>query len=255
MASFCLKYLYLDFESNNFHDICENIKNSLSDDFVVSHSERVMLIVLQKRRLFTHGVDTLSSLIGTHVKCIKEKSVCMCKPFYEKHCQGKNVVYYGRAKHILEKKMLCINELPTLSKNIVLKLDKEMLKRHYYIYSEKVDNWMSKYASKIVSTENASYVRSLSNWQSVKENVNFLVFEEYCTARRLPLHVLFLLTSGNGNSFEGRKIGSSTSYIPRNDVQLVIFSNYHPSCIYKHMTDHDWLKFESRFFIINMKKL
>ena len=113
-----------------------------------------------------------------------------------------------------------------------------MKKKHYYIYSRAPNYGKSIMAYGLRQHLNADVVTDPNNFEGVRENAQFLIFDEYGLQRKLKLDHLKLLTCGNGSFFGGNRKTAGASYVPRDDVQIIILSNVHLYEIYADVWDN-----------------
>ena len=100
-------------------------------------------------------------------------------------------------------------------------------RKHYFFYSKRPGYGKTSFLKACLQLFNASVVNDLHNWANVKEDAQFLLIDEYGHQRRLKIEDLTALTSGVANSIAGIKKSYGSSYVPRPDAQLIIFSTHH----------------------------
>ena len=101
-------------------------------------------------------------------------------------------------------------------------------RKHYYFYGRAPGYGKTTFITSLIKHTNAAVVADLHNWTNVLEDAHFIVIDEYgLKTNRLSLDDLKRLTSGNASTFAGNRKSYGSSYIPRNDAQLIIFSNNH----------------------------
>ena len=118
----------------------------------------------------------------------------------------------------------------------IMNEDKSQKKRHYFIYSNQPGYGKTTFVYELLQHLNASWITDFNNFSGVRENAQFLIFDDFSHESKLSYRDLCLLTGGNASFFSGRKKKPRKSpYIPRPDAQVIIFSNNHLfECIGKY---------------------
>jgi len=108
-----------------------------------------------------------------------------------------------------------------------------MTKKHYYIYS-KVPNFGKLHQLNKFSDEyNAYFVGDLSNWLNVPPSTQFLVFAYVDHGHlKMKFEKLMALTRGTAEGFTGKCKWFRYSFIPRDDVQVIMLSDKSPYELY-----------------------
>lgn len=98
---------------------------------------------------------------------------------------------------------------------------------HYFFYSDASGPGKTEVVTYLVRHFNAAVVNDANNWTGVSETVQFLIMDEYGGTNRLRSEDLKRLTSGNATTFAGNRKSYGRSYVPRSDVQVILFSDKH----------------------------
>ena len=100
-------------------------------------------------------------------------------------------------------------------------------RKHYYFYSENSGYGKSTVLASLESSYNCSAIQDFNNLAGVRENSQFLVYDEFSYASKITVDQLKALTGGKPNSFAGNKKSFGRGFKPRKDVQLIMASNRH----------------------------
>ena len=110
----------------------------------------------------------------------------------------------------------------------LVKVNTEHVKRkHYFFYSP------AGYGKTVALEEfskvcNATAANDPNNFSGCREDAQFLIIDEYGPDKRMLMSQLKSLTSGSPkSSFAGNRKSYGASFVPRNDVQVIILSNHH----------------------------
>lgn len=134
-------------------------------------------------------------------------------------------------------------------------------KKHYVIYSESSGWGKTRFADFLVQKCNAQNVSQVNNWCGIRDNVQFLVFDEY--DGRFSNEMLRLLTSGNASLFTGNRKSHGKGWVPRPDLQCIFLMNkplfaYHgvfDKKLQRKVIDKSlWHTFDQRFIHIKLDK-
>ena len=101
-------------------------------------------------------------------------------------------------------------------------------KKHYYFYSPAGYGKTLMLSTVFSQMCNVTTVSDPNNFVGARSDAQFLVIDEYGVNKRLTMEGLKSLTSGNPKySFAGNRKSHGASFVPRNDVQVIILSNHH----------------------------
>ena len=96
-------------------------------------------------------------------------------------------------------------------------------KKHYVIYSKSSAWGKSTFADMLVQKYNAQRITQVDNFIGIRENVQFLVLDEYSGG--FSDDQLKKITGGNASSFAGNRKSFGRDWIPRPDLQLIFLMN------------------------------
>ena len=100
-------------------------------------------------------------------------------------------------------------------------------RKHYYFYSKKPGYGKTTFINQIIADLNASQVTDTRNWMDISKHAQFLLIDEFSPDNKITMGKLKTLTSGNASAFGGNRKSYGSTFNPRKDAQLIIFSNYH----------------------------
>ena len=118
-------------------------------------------------------------------------------------------------------------------------------KKHLFIYSYGPHFGKTTVVNGLIETCNAVHIGDVNNFQGVRQNAQFMIFDDYRKECSLQFDELMQLAGGKASDFKGKRINNQSSYIPREDSQIIIFSNQHPYEIYAET----WNKQRQQHFI------
>lgn len=123
--------------------------------------------------------------------------------------------------------------------------------KHYYFYSTHPGYGKTTFIYQALNHLNACVLSDVNNWFGVQEGAQFVMIDEYGKTNRFSWDALKRLTGGNASLFAGNRKSFGASYTPREDAQLVIFSNNHLfECLgKKKITPEEEVIMRDRFFI------
>ena len=113
--------------------------------------------------------------------------------------------------------------------------DNSVKKKHYYIYSHNPGYGKSKFSARLQRKWNACSVKDSNNFSGFRDNVQFIIFDEFSHDTKISFPDLKKLTGGNASEFGGNRKVFGDAFVPRADAQVIIFSNHHLfECIGKY---------------------
>lgn len=107
-------------------------------------------------------------------------------------------------------------------------------RKHYVIYSESSGWGKSAFANFLVKNYNAQRITQVNNFCGIRENVQFLVFDEY--GGGFSDENLKLITSGDASGFTGNRKSHGRGWTPRPDLQLIFLMN---KCLFAYHGHYD----------------
>ena len=110
--------------------------------------------------------------------------------------------------------------------------DTTVKRKHYYIYSTYGGYGKTYEKDAFVSKYNACNVTDVRNWSSIRKNAQFLCLDEVGPHCKIPFCELKALTGGSSTGFSGNRKSYGKSFEPRDDVQVIMFSNLSPYQLY-----------------------
>ena len=96
-------------------------------------------------------------------------------------------------------------------------------KKHYMIYSSESGWGKSTFVNYMLQNHNADTYKEKDNFYNVRENIQFLIIDEY--SGQFSDDGLKLITSGNASNFNGKRKSYGSGWIPRPDLQLILLAN------------------------------
>ena len=117
----------------------------------------------------------------------------------------------------------------------MMNMDDSEKKKHYYIYSNNPGYGKTKFSARLQRKWNACSVKDSNNFSGFRDNVQFIIFDEFSHDTKILFPDLKKLTGGNASDFGGNKKVFGDAFVPRADAQVIIFSNNHLfECIGKY---------------------
>ena len=116
--------------------------------------------------------------------------------------------------------------------------DDESKQRHLYIYSKSPNYGKTTVADAMTKEFNAVIVNDPNNFDNIRSSSQFIIFDEYGKERSLKFDHLKQLTSGHAKVFAGNRKSCGPSFVPRDDVQVIMFSNQHLFEVYANIWDN-----------------
>ena len=113
--------------------------------------------------------------------------------------------------------------------------DDESKQKHLYIYSNSPNYGKTTVANAMTKDFNAVIVNDAYNLDNIRSSSQFIIFDHYGKQSRLKYDCLKQLTSGHAKLFAG---SCGSSFVPRDDVQLIMFSNQHLFEVYANIWDN-----------------
>lgn len=133
--------------------------------------------------------------------------------------------------------------------------------KHYYIYSKTPGFGKTYVMEKFASIYNAHFINDTSNWISIPDNAQFIIFDEVSASNKLDLSNLKALTGGSASGFRGTCKTYGASYLPRTDAQIIMLSNqsifdafgrWHAKVQRRFISREVAMQLEQRFKIIRL---
>lgn len=106
--------------------------------------------------------------------------------------------------------------------------------KHYVIYSESSGWGKSTFANFLVKNYNAQRITHVNNFCGIRENIQFLVLDEY--GGGFSDENLKLITSGDASGFTGNRKSHGKGWTPRPDLQLIFLMN---KCLFSYHGKYD----------------
>ena len=113
----------------------------------------------------------------------------------------------------------------------------ENKRKHLYVYSQGPNYGKSTMARGMVEYYNAAIVANLNNFDGVRQNAQFLIFDQYTMGNCLLFDKLMRLSGGMASHFSAKTSSSPDGYVPRPDTQVIVLSNHHPFKVYADIWD------------------
>lgn len=107
-------------------------------------------------------------------------------------------------------------------------------RKHYVIYSESSGWGKSTFANFLVKNYNAQRINQLNNFCGIRDNIQFLVLDEY--GGGFSDENLKLITSGDASGFTGNRKSHGKGWSPRPDLQLIFLMN---KCLFAYHGHYD----------------
>jgi hypothetical protein len=106
--------------------------------------------------------------------------------------------------------------------------------KHYVIYSESSGWGKSTFAFYLLKHHNAQIITHVNNFCGIRENIQFLILDEY--AGGFSDENLKLITSGDASGFTGNRKSHGKGWTPRSDLQLIFLMN---RCLFAYHGDYN----------------